>query len=236
MHSDPRDRWKDVAVVVGVAGLLAGAVLWLAVTGGDVAVARAFFFDGVHGRWIGRQDWWANAVLHTGGRNAMRLVGVLALAAWAASHFHQRLAAHRAALGYFAACMVVVPLTVGLLKQVTNVDCPWDLQGFGGSLPVVHWFEPRPAGLPRAACFPGAHSSSAFALFALFFLWQASRPRLAWVALAGTAVLGALFSVAQQSRGAHFLSHDLASALIAWLLCYALVRVIRPGGPVEARP
>jgi membrane-associated PAP2 superfamily phosphatase len=166
----------------------------------------------------------------------MRLIGVLAIITWAMSHFRERLTPHRAALGYFAACMVVVPLTVGLLKQVTNVDCPWDLQGFGGSLPVVHWFEARPSGLPHAACFPGAHSSSAFALFALFFLWQGSRPHLAWVALAGTAALGALFSVAQQSRGAHFLSHDVASALIAWLMCYALVRVIRPGDRTEARP
>lgn len=213
------------AGVAIVAGLFAAALLWSAMTGSDEALARAVFFDAAQGVWIGRHAWWANEFLHTGGRNAMRLVGVAAIVAWIASHRLPRWAPHRAALGYVATCMVLVPLTVGLLKQVTDVDCPWDLQGFGGSLPVVHWFQDRPDGLPRAACFPGAHSSSAFALFALFFVWVPSRPRLAWAALVGVMVLGALFSLAQQARGAHFLSHDLASALIAWLLCYGLTRL-----------
>lgn len=218
-----------------VAALLGSALLWLALTGGDETVARALFFDDTQGRWLGRHAWWANEFLHTGGRNAMRLIGVAAILAWAASLRSARLAPHRAALGYLAACMVVVPLSVGLLKQVTHVDCPWDLQGFGGALPAVHWFQDRPDGLPHAACFPGAHSSSAFALFALFFLWRASRPRLAWTALGCTAALGALFSIAQQARGAHFLSHDLASALIAWLICFALTRPLLTR-PEPARP
>jgi membrane-associated PAP2 superfamily phosphatase len=214
----------DVDVVAGVAGLLTAALLYLTVTDGDAALARAVFFDGLHARWRGRHEWWAEEFLHTGGRNTMRLVGILAIITWAMSHFRERLTPHRAALGYFAACMVVVPLTVGLLKQVTNVDCPWDLQGFGGTLPVVHWFEARPPGLPHAACFPGAHSSSAFALFSLYFVWRPTRPRWARWALWGTVLLGALFSVAQQSRGAHFMSHDIASALIAWSICFALTR------------
>jgi len=221
----PRQAGRiEVDVVVGVAGLLAAALLYLAMTDGDAAVARAVFFDGLHARWIGRHEWWAEEFLHTGGRNTMRLVGILAIITWAMSHFRERLTPHRAALGYFAACMVVVPLIVGLLKQVTNVDCPWDLQGFGGTLPVVHWFEARPSGLPHAACFPGAHCSSAFALFSLYFVWRSTRPRWAHWALWATILLGALFSVAQQSRGAHFLSHDIASALIAWLICFALTR------------
>ncbi len=210
--------------MTGIVVLLMALLLWLVVTGDDAAIARSVFFDGLHERWIGRHEWWANELLHTGGRNAMRLLGVIALAAWAVSAFHPRLVPHRAALGYLAACMVIVPLTVGLLKQVTNVDCPWDLQGFGGTLPAIHWFQHRPDDLPHAACFPGAHSSSAFALFSLFFVWRPTRPRLAWAAFTGTVMLGALFSIAQQARGAHFLSHDLASALIAWLLCYALTR------------
>lgn len=194
----------------------------LALFDGDVFIARHFFFDAVSNEWIARHEWWANELLHTGGRNLMRLVGIAAIAAWFASYRWQRLTPHRADLGYFAACMVLVPLTVGILKQVTNVDCPWDLQGFGGNLPVIHWFELRPDELPRGACFPGAHSSSAFALFGLFFVWRQSRPTLATVALIATLIIGAAFSIAQQSRGAHFLSHDMVSALIAWIICLGL--------------
>lgn len=208
-------------------GIITLLLFLLAIFDGDLLIARYFFFDAVTHEWIARHDWWANELLHTGGRALMRLVGVLALSAWALSFRSARLATHRADLGYFAACMVLVPLTVGLLKQITNVDCPWDLQGFGGTMPVIHWFESRPAGLPRAACFPGAHSSSAFALFGLFFVWRASKPTWATIALFGTLLLGGLFSLAQQSRGAHFLSHDIVSGLLAWSICLALHRLRR---------
>jgi membrane-associated PAP2 superfamily phosphatase len=46
-------------------------------------------------------------------------------------------------------------------------------------------------------------------------------------ALTGLAIgigVGSLFSFAQQARGAHFLSHDLWSAFIAWGICLALYR------------
>ena len=204
--------------------LLFGGLALLSIAFFDVdrRFAEAWFFNPQAQAWIGRHEFWANEFLHTGGRNLMRLTGVIAIIGWAASFRIARLQPHRRALGYFALCMALVPLTVGALKEATNVDCPWDLQGFGGDRPLVHWYQDRPDDLPRAACFPGAHSSSAFALFALYFLWLPGNPRRARWALLGVLVLGAAFSIAQQSRGAHFISHDLASALIAWLICFGL--------------
>ena len=189
---------------------------------GDRRIAEALFFSEATQHWIGQGNFWMNGFLHTGGRNLMRLVGVLAIAAWIASFRSARLRPHRRKLGYLALCMALVPLTVGGLKEMTNIDCPWDLQGFGGTRPHVEWFQDRPDGLPRAVCFPGAQSSSAFALFALYFLWLGTHPGRARLALSAVALLGTVFSIAQQSRGAHFLSHDLVSAMIAWLICLAL--------------
>jgi membrane-associated PAP2 superfamily phosphatase len=202
--------------------LAALVLIALALLDGDLRLARAFFFDTTTQSWLGAQSFWANEVLHRGGRNVMRLVGILAIVGWAASYRSASLMPHRRALGYLALCMAIVPLTVGALKEATNVDCPWSLQGLGGDRPVIHWYQDRPDELPRAACFPGAHSSSAFALFALYFLWLGSHPARARMALVGVFALGSLFSIAQQSRGAHFISHDLTSALIAWLICLAL--------------
>ena len=208
--------------------LAAIALIALALLDGDLRLAQTFFFDAATQSWPGAQSFWATDVLHRGGRNLMRLVGVLAIVGWAASYRVSSLAQHRRALGYLALCMAIVPLTVGALKETTNVDCPWSLQGLGGDRPVVHWDQDRPDELPRAACFPGAHSSSAFALFALYFLWLGSHPARARIALVGVFALGSLFSIAQQSRGAHFISHDLTSALIAWLICLALyMKVLR---------
>lgn len=210
-----------------VAGMAIVLVL-LAVLDADHRIAQAVFFDGLTQRWIGRENFWATEVLHRGGRNVMRLIGLLAIIAWAASYRSVRLKPHRRSLGYLALCMAIVPLTVGALKEATNVDCPWDMQGFGGDRPVVAWYQDRPDDLPRAACFPGAHSSSAFALFALYFLWLGSNPVRARWALSGVLILGSAFSLAQQSRGAHFISDDLTSALIAWVICLFLyLRILR---------
>ena len=189
---------------------------------GDRRIAATLFFSEATQHWVGRNNFWMNAVLHTGGRNLMRLMGVLAIGLWLASYRAVRLQPYRRQLAYLALCIVLVPLTVGGLKQVTNVDCPWDLQGFGGNRPAVEWFEDRPDGLPAAACFPGAHSSSAFALFSLYFLLLGGSLLRARLALGGVVLLGSVFSIAQQSRGAHFLSHDLVSALFAWLICLGL--------------
>jgi membrane-associated PAP2 superfamily phosphatase len=210
-------------VLLGAAALTAIALL-----DGDRRLAQMFFFDVATQTWRGAQSFWANEFLHRGGRNAMRLVAVLAIAGSAVSFRWNTLKPYRRALGYLALCMAIVPLTVGALKEASNVDCPWSLQGFGGDRPVVHWYQDRPDDLPRAACFPGAHSSSAFALFSLYFLWLGQHPVRARVTLVGVLALGSLFSLAQQSRGAHFLSHDLTSALIAWVICLAIyMKVIR---------
>jgi membrane-associated PAP2 superfamily phosphatase len=206
----------------------ATALVVIALLDGDRRLAQVFFFDVATQTWRGAQSFWANEFLHRGGRNAMRLAAVLVIACWVMSYRWKCLEPHRRALGYLALCLAIVPLTVGALKDVTNVDCPWSLQGFGGDRPVVHWYQDRPDDLPRAACFPGAHSSSAFALFALYFLLLAHYPGRARVALVGVLALGSLFSIGQQSRGAHFLSHDLMSALIAWVICLAIyMKVIR---------
>lgn len=205
----------------------------------DPDIAHRWFFDAETGRWLGKGTVWADVVLHRGGRYLMRFIGVAALVAWALSWRVAPLRPWRRATGYLALCMALVPLLVGGLKETTNIDCPWDLQGFGGDRPFVHIFEDRPDDLPRAACFPGAHSSSGFALFSLYFLGLGlGRRRLAHAGLAAAAAIGAAFSFAQQARGAHFLSHDMWSAFIAWTVCLLLYRYAFRGrfrdGPADA--
>ena len=46
--------------------------------------------------------------------------------------------------------------------------------------------------------------------------------RLARWSLAAALLTGACFGLAQQARGAHFLSHDLWSALLTWLTALTL--------------
>ena len=98
----------------------------------------------------------------------------------------------------------------------------WDLIGFGGHNPYVALFGDRPDALPRAQCFPGAHASSGFALFCLYFVFRDNSRRMARWMLAVAIAVGIAFSIGQEARGAHFLSHDVTSAAIVWFVQLAL--------------
>lgn len=188
----------------------------------DLDIARAEFFDTATMHWRGAGTWWADDLLHTGGRDAVRAIAALALLLLLLGLRMPALRRWRRPLGYFVAAMLASTLLVGALKQLTNVDCPWDLQGFGGTRPLVHLFGDRPDDLPRAACFPGAHSSSGFALLCCYFLFRHRGRRAALLALLPGLVVGSAFAYAQQARGAHFFTHDLTSALLVWLICLAV--------------
>jgi membrane-associated PAP2 superfamily phosphatase len=190
----------------------------------DRVLASVWFFDAPTGHWLGRAggEWWAHGLLHTGGRWLVRGVAALALAVWGMSLGVARLRRLRGAAGFIALAMLLSAGIVGGLKSITNVDCPWDLTPFGGHNPYVALFADRPDALPRARCFPGAHSSSGFALICFYFVWRDRSRRVAGWALAIAITVGVAFSIGQQARGAHFLSHDLVSAAIVWFVQLAL--------------
>lgn len=190
----------------------------------DVWVARQWFFDPARGWWgQGLGTWWARDLLHTGGTMLVRVVALLMALVWLAGVMRDGpWRKYRRHAGYIALSMVIASVTVGLLKHWTNIDCPWDLRDFGGTRPYLGLFDPRPASLPRGQCFPGAHSGSGFALFSLYFAAAGSNTLRRWLGLAAGATVGGLFAFAQEARGAHFLSHDLTSAAIAWMICASL--------------
>lgn len=148
----------------------------------------------------------------------MRAVALGALLIWIGSFRSEKQRRLRAPALYLFVSIVLSTTLVGALKTVTNVDCPWDLARYGGEMPTLAWFAPRPDELPRAQCFPGAHSASGFSLMCLYFMLGRKNSSTRWIGLAAGIVVGAAFSFAQQVRGAHFLSHDVMSALLCWLV------------------
>ena len=184
----------------------------------DRAIARVLFYHPAAHGWIGTGagDWWARGVIHSAGRWLVRCIAAAALACWGLSFVRPLLAPWRRQALFVFTGLVLVTVTVGLLKVLTDVDCPWDLSGFGGDRPYITLFGDRPDYLPAARCFPGAHSSSGFALMSVYFALRDDWERLARFALGGALLVGTLFSIGQQARGAHFLSHDLTSAGLAW--------------------
>jgi len=103
----------------------------------DRIFAREWFFNVGTAQWLGSGDgeWWARGILHTGGRWVVRGVAAAALVLWMLSLGVVRLRDWRRPAGYVLLSMLLATLLVGSLKTVTNVDCPWDLAGFGGHYP-----------------------------------------------------------------------------------------------------
>ena len=76
--------------------------------------------------------------------------------------------------------------------------------------------------LPRGHCFPAAHASSGYALVAFYFALRERHAAWARCALLIGLATGLLFGIAQQARGAHFLSHDVWSAFLVWMTTLTL--------------
>lgn len=231
-----QNDWRRLVWWPAIGFVLAFAVMEIGQF--DRSIARAFFYSPLSG-WLGAGagDWWARDIIHQAGRWLPRSVAALAGFGWLASFRIGALARWRRELLYVFCGMALVIGLVGLMKELTNVDCPWDLSDFGGKNPYVALFAPRPGGLKHAACFPAAHSSSGFALLAIYFALRGRAGRLARVAFWSAISVGLIFAFGQEARGAHFLSHDLTSAAIAWLLLVWLYsKMLAPKPVLQVQP
>lgn len=127
-----------------------------------------------------------------------------------------------ARLGFTLLVMLCAAVTVSLLKAASAHSCPWELTVFGGTAEVFPLFSAPGPNPGEGRCFPGGHASSGFVLMGLFFYYAAARPRLARGMLLSGMALGMLMGFGQMVRGAHFLSHNLWSGWVVWLVCVLL--------------
>lgn len=195
--------------------LFALAVGWLVLLHGDLWVAdRLYAWEG-HA-WGLRHAFATQALIHVGGRNLSLLAWLAVAALYAATWRLPRWREWRRPLLYLLIAVALGAGLVSALKHATDMDCPWDIDRYGGLRPYLNLFTPRPHGLPRGMCFPAGHASAGYAWMALYFFFLAARPAWRWHGLAIGLAMGAAFGFSQQLRGAHFLSHDLFAMMICW--------------------
>lgn len=118
--------------------------------------------------------------------------------------------------GQLLACVLLSLVGVAAFKQLLPMDCPWDLLSYGGSQQFVGLFSPWPSDRAPNACFPAGHASVGYAWLGLYFYCRQLLPRLALPALMLSSILGLVLGINQQLRGAHFISHDIATAAWCW--------------------
>lgn len=128
-------------------------------------------------------------------------------------------------LAYLASAVLLATTAVSVMKASTGFDCPWDLARYGGDRVAHALFQAVPASQASGRCYPSGHASAGYAWFAAYFFFAAVKPALRIPALATAIGLGAAFGVAQQLRGAHFLSHDLMTVSVCWLVSAVTARM-----------
>lgn len=217
MQETTRPRPLNLWLYLGIPFATVIALLLLEWTSLDMDLAT-LFFDPAAGQFIGRHSYLLETILHDRVKQGVILLSLIAVAAFIASFFWQRLFSWRRELGCLVLALSLSTAFVTPLKKVTQVQCPWSLTQFGGKETYSKLLEPRPATDKPGLCWPGGHAATGFCLFALFFVLRDRRPRLARVALAVAFLAGATLSLGRMMQGAHFLSHNVWTAVFCWLI------------------
>lgn len=138
--------------------------------------------------------------------------------------------------GYMLLSAIFCLLVITTLKQFTTLPCPWDTNIFAGRRHYIGILSAFDSNLPNGHCYPSGHASGGFSLLGLYF-WGARRkggiqylPNILW--LLPAALIGTIFALTQQMRGAHYLSHDLTTIAICWIICSITLRLI----PMTPKP
>lgn len=208
------------------------AIVALETSGADLQIAD-WLYRLQGGSWQLQDAWITNNLIHDQGRNLVGVALVAILLAIALSFVITPIRAYRGDLIYVLVTALIAVAIVNILKETTHVDCPWDLTRYGGDKLYAALWESVPTNQEPGRCFPAGHASGAYCWLGLFFFARRRFPARQWQMLTAVLATGLVFGVAQQLRGAHFVSHDVWTIFICWMIAalgrLALDRSARDG-------
>lgn len=209
--------WRQDVLFFGP--MLALALGLLVIRGFDLDRRWAdllFHLQGGHWQW--RDAWLTARVLHEYGQRFSITWGIGLLALTGASAWHARLRTYTRGLVCLCIAVLTSLVLVSAGKHLLALPCPWDLARYGGDVigAGVYALYPDAVG----GCFPAGHAAGGYCLFALYFFARQYRLPMPSAWLLPGLVVGLAFGLAQELRGAHFLSHDLVSAGLCWFVGY----------------
>lgn len=179
-----------------------------------------YLAEGSH--WQLKNAWVTAILIHKGGKYLSIFLLLIIFALFIASAHVSDLKPWRKQFGYLLVASLLGALGVNLIKEISQVSCPWDFSRYGGHLDYLSLSEQLFVRNGNQ-CFPAGHASAGYAWVALYFVGRYFQSSWRWWFLAFSLLLGMIFGIAQQLRGAHFISHDLWSFGICWMVsltCY----------------
>ncbi len=195
---------------------LAFITVMIEIIGLDQALAD-LIYQREGNQWNLRNEWVTAVLIHKGGKYfsiAMLLIVIIMLFL---SYIVPALIVWKLRLQYLLMATISGSLIVSVGKIATNISCPWDFSRYGGTqeyMPLIDQLWVRNG----SQCFPAGHASAGFAWIALYFVGRHSKSPWRWPALFFALSMGIVFGTSQQLRGAHFLSHDLWSFGLCWMV------------------
>jgi membrane-associated PAP2 superfamily phosphatase len=194
-----------------------------------------WFYDAATERFPLRYNAMFEIVTHHWAKYLVVLIGFAVVASYAMSFVISALRDRRRLLLFLSLALTLAPAAVSLLKAASLKHCPYDLVEYGGYAMHLSLFDAAVPGQRPGHCFPSGHASAGFCLLAFYFAGLAlGNRRLARWGLWGGLATGMLFGMARVVQGAHFISHNLWSALVCWLVILALYILIM--GPPKTTP
>ncbi|MCP5201121.1 MAG: phosphatase PAP2 family protein [Gammaproteobacteria bacterium] len=185
------------------------------------------------GAWSLRHDFLVSKILHAKAQKLSIAIELSMVGLALASHWHPRLRRWRRGLSCVAVTGLAGLALVSLGKHALPMACPSQLERYGGLLPSRLWLGREFVAVGKG-CFPSAHASGGFALCGWYFHARYYGLPGAWRYAAAALAAGAVLGLAQQIRGAHFLSHDFAAVAVCWTTAWLLARgLLRPPAPVR---
>lgn len=128
-------------------------------------------------------------------------------------------------LQFIAIASLLIPLIVRLIKGRSVLECPWNIDRYGGTSPFIRLLDPIPLGTEIGHCFPAGHATVGIWLAAICVFWLPRQPKTALKVFFIGISVGFFMGWVQQMRGAHFLFHTLWTSWLASLVILSMLHV-----------
>lgn len=122
-------------------------------------------------------------------------------------------------LSFLLLTVLIIPSVIATLKAVTHVSCPTHLTIYNGEMPYLSLWQDIISD-SRAKCFPAAHASAGFGLYAIAYLPRLYRHKVKIIV--AVSLLGWIMGLYKMMIGDHFFSHTLVSMWLSWAIAYVM--------------
>ena len=178
-----------------------------------------------------QNNFWLEKVFHKGGVLFVGAIGLgilirvlllIKIYSQSKSIIHKE---KRFELTFVFSSVLISVLLIKYLKSITTLPCPWNMKIYGGTREFQSFWSLFNYDHRIGYCFPSGHASAGYGFLSLYFaksLHQKPDIKYFYPGI----LLGLVYGLTQQFRGAHFLSHDLGTILLCLWIPWSLSFII----------